>query len=147
MVAGKDKSITTVYIEKRIRDYCKKNKIVLSDWINSIFTNQFLNVDSKLKEIQEIEARKQKLLKEIEDIKERTESLSRNLSTREVRDIETIKARIDKGANHHAILRQFNTVHNRTFTMEEFKELVNIHEIKQERRLKFRTEKIKKNVK
>lgn len=116
-----DKRQTTIYLLKDVFNYCKENKINLSEWVNTEFTKQYLSLTSKQEELA-------RLQKEITEIKERVETQNKLLTSREIRYICQVKARQREGKDLTSMWRWFNTEYNRKLSFAEFEELVEFYE-------------------
>lgn len=139
-----DKKITTMYINKDIWSFCKKNKMNLSDWVNTEFTHQYLGLEAKKEEIKKIDIRKEVLSGEIGEMEKTLKTVSISLTDKEIRFIATVKPLVSKGCDHLAIHKRFNQENKREFTFPEFKDLVQLHEDHHQRRLEILKNKRKK---
>jgi len=129
------KKRTTIYLYDDIIQYVKKNKINLSEWLNKEFREQYLSINSKRKELESCLHKISILKKEISIIKQRKESLFMNITEAEKREIATIMPRLRKGFSFDAIRKGFNQNHNRSFSVDELRYLVNLYEDQSQKRL------------
>jgi hypothetical protein len=131
----KDKKITTINVYVEILNYCKKNKLSLSEWVNTEFKNKYISVRAKVAELEKLEHRKEELIKEIKEIKDRNETMKISITTREMRFLETIGSRLEKGAEWKYIKNCYNNEHNRDLSIEELQFLYKSHKNKIKNRL------------
>lgn len=116
--------ITTVYVNKEIKTFCKQNKINLSKWINQTFIKQYLSIESKInlinlkyKEIEEIKV-------EVKQIKQNCLEALKTLTIREKQYIQTVPKRLTKGANMNSIKDCFNNTFKRNLSLEQFQQII-----------------------
>ena len=128
------KSITTIYILDIVKEFCKKNKLNLSEEINSLFVEKYLSIKSKVDKLELIKE-EERLITEIKQIKERHEVISKNLTTEEKRYISQVNERIRKGFELKSIHSWFNKEFNRAIDLTEFKELVHFYEEQSQKRV------------
>ena len=141
-----EKKITTIYVSPDILEYCKDNKISLSEWVDTEFSYKFLSVGSKYKEIENAKNRIEELTQEIEGIKARRADLAKGLTTRELRFIGTVKPLLRQGFELNAIKNRFNEEHKRNFSLDEFRALVEFYEEQLKSRVEHALRNKKKNV-
>jgi len=123
-----EKIRTTIYLDKDIKDFCKSHKLNLSDWVNNKIRNEFLGLDSKTKELEQIKRREEELKEEIKLIKERTSNLCTDLTQTEKRFLYNVPERLKRGFDLKAIHNLFNHDFNRNYTYDEFVALYQSHE-------------------
>jgi hypothetical protein len=139
-----DKKITTIYVNKDIKEFCKDNKINLSDWINTEFTDKFLSAGFKVKLIEEKSREIEKLKEEVKQIRERRDELKTTLSEREIKGICSCVARRSKGFNLNSMCNFFNDEYKRTFTIDEFVGLLDLYDTKAKERTAYAMNKCKR---
>lgn len=132
-----DKKITSIYIKKEILAHAQENKIVLSNWVNRTYEEQYLGLNSKYKELEELKQREKQLIEEIEFIKQKNDDIKLQLTTEEKRFISTVLPRINRGFSLIAIRNQFNNDYNRAFSLDEFKSIVDFYETQNQKRVNF----------
>jgi len=130
-----EKKITTVYIEKEIREHAKTFKISLTDFINLEYRRKYLSLESKMQRLQKLDVEKEDLLKEIRELRERLENAKIELTVAEQRNLSTVKVRQRKGMEISSMWRFFNSEYNRNFTLVEFEQLVNLYESQCQKRV------------
>jgi hypothetical protein len=127
---------TTLSLSKDILDYCKENKIVLSHWVEKEFSDKFLNIESKQKELEGIEKRAEEIKKEIALINARVNVLRESITDNEKRYLCTVNLRAKEGYLIPSMLTFFNREFKRNFTLPEFKNLAEIYEKKTDQIIK-----------
>lgn len=137
-----NRKVTSLNIDKDVLEFCRDNKINLSEWVSTEFSKKFLGMDSKIKRLKEIEKEKTQLLYEIELIKERQDSVSKQLTQNEIRYICTVKAKLRSGCDFNSIKNFFNDEYHRNLSLDEFRSLVKFHEDQMEKRTQYAIEKI-----
>ena len=119
-----DRVITTIYIKKDVRDYCKEYGIKLSEWVDETFTEKFLSMDSKIDQLKEHTKITNRLREEIRQIKERKLQLQNTLSSPELNFINKVPEKIEGGFNIVAIKNQFNYRFKKKLSLDEFRTLI-----------------------
>lgn len=138
-----DKKITTIYIRKDVLEFCKANKVNLSQWINVEFFDKFLSIKAKQAELEAIGQRREKVMNEVKEIKKRLSELSESLTDREKRYISTVIPNLKKGsATWEGALAYFNNEFKRNSTLEDFKSVVDLYETQARTRLDYALSKL-----
>lgn len=123
-----EKARTTIYLDKEVHDFCKDNKINISEYLNNKIREDFLDINSKVRELEQIKNREEELKEEIQQMRERAASLTNELTTREKRFIYSIPEKLKQGYEFKAMFRLFNNENNRNYTYDEFVQLYRAHE-------------------
>jgi hypothetical protein len=131
---------TSLNIEIDILNFCKENKIVLSQWVNKKFSDEFFGLNSKIKRLEEIKQEEYKLKKQIELIKSRTQDINSNLTTREIRFLQSVELKRKQGFEMKAMHNLFTNDY-RNISFDDFISLAKKYEEINDERTKYRMNK------
>lgn len=128
------KRLTSVNVEEDILQHARKYKINLSGFINEEYPRKYMSVEA-LEEEREAHFRAIRELDErIALFRQRTVALQQLLTVRERRYLATVLSRVRNGFAWSSILRFFNNEFGRSFSLPQFKALVNDYELQSKER-------------
>ena len=118
------KKISTVYVETAISDYCKENNINLSVWLNNKFSDEFLNIEAKKKELGELQQKIAKISQDLVDFAKNNACFPRNLTKNQENYLRKVPKKVKEGYDIFAMNKYFNETYDVNYSVKEFKNLV-----------------------
>jgi hypothetical protein len=96
-------------------------KFNFSLWVQNAYINEFMSLDSKKKELEELEEKRKILKDDINRLEKIGESMQKELNRDERRFLHKIKYMLDEGSTIDGLCDIFNQRFQRNLSLDEFK--------------------------
>lgn len=114
-----------ICLSVNVFEHLKNNNFNFSDWVEKTYKEQFMNMDLKIKQIQDLHKQIETLENEIKEIKTRQETTQSTLSKNEISFLKSVPALLVQGCDLKSLTNRFNVTYNHQFTQEEFRKTYN----------------------
>lgn len=114
------KKVTSIYMKDEVRIFCDKHNINFSEWANDTFTEQFLSLGSKVRQLENITKQAQELQEQIKTIRDKQATLLKTLSSDQKIFLKSVPLWIEDGKDICAVRTRFNKQFAVKYNQDEF---------------------------